>query len=135
MEYTLFAKFEDGRCEELNQPKFVGEGIKTREEAIEAAQDAADFIGRENLDRIEILRNGERCAWINGGDTPRFSVLFGYNGDEWPKFDGNSLDEAIKWWGVDWSDNKRAWHCFIRDNSINDGEVVGDYWREGKNGE
>lgn len=68
MEYTLLAKFEDGRCEELNQPEFIGEGLKTRDEAIEAARDAADYIGRESLERIEILRDGEVvgdywCLW------------------------------------------------------------------------
>lgn len=54
MKFELIAQMLDGRREELNQPEFVGEGLETLAEAIEAASGALEYINANAL-RVEFI--------------------------------------------------------------------------------
>jgi hypothetical protein len=43
MNYAMTAQLNNGSREELNQPEFVGEGIHTIADAIDAAKDAIEY--------------------------------------------------------------------------------------------
>ena len=64
----------------------------------------------------------------------RYEVLFGYEvgGDEWLKFESDSLDEAVKFWEgyIKRTNPELSWHLYIRDNET--GDVLDPYWTEGE---
>ena len=49
MKFELIAQMLDGAREELSQPEFIGEGIETLSDAIDAAKDALEYINGEQL--------------------------------------------------------------------------------------
>lgn len=50
MKFELIANLGNGGREELNAPEFIGDGIGTLAEAVEAAKDALDYTGAEEID-------------------------------------------------------------------------------------
>lgn len=49
MKFELIAQILDGARETLDQPEFIGEGIETLSDAIDAAKDALEYINSEQL--------------------------------------------------------------------------------------
>ena len=49
MKFELIAQMLDGARETLDQPEFIGEGIETLSDAIDAAKDALEYINSEQL--------------------------------------------------------------------------------------
>lgn len=49
MKFELIAQMIDGAREELSQPEFVGDGLETLAEAIEAAKDALEYINADGI--------------------------------------------------------------------------------------
>ena len=49
MKFELIAQMIDGARETLDQPEFIGEGIETLSDAVDAAKDALEYINGESL--------------------------------------------------------------------------------------
>ena len=57
MNYTMTAQLNNGAREELNQFEFVGEGIHTIADAIDAATDAIEYTGGK-IEYVDLYLDG-----------------------------------------------------------------------------
>lgn len=63
MEFTLTAVKYDGNLEELTQPEFVGDGLKSLEYAIEAAKDAFEY--SDEIKEVNVFADGVYVGYVN----------------------------------------------------------------------
>lgn len=55
--YTMTAQLNNGNREELDQPEFVGEGIHTHADAIDAAKDTIEY-AEGSIEYVDLYLNG-----------------------------------------------------------------------------
>lgn len=67
MEFTLTAVKYDGNLEELTQPEFVGDGLKSLEDAIEAAKDAFEYAFEysDGIKEVNVFADGVYVGYVN----------------------------------------------------------------------
>lgn len=65
-QYSLTVTMVDLHREELSQPEFVGEGLFTLEDAINAAREAMDYIGG-GVWLVDIYHGGKHVGYVQDG--------------------------------------------------------------------
>lgn len=65
--YSMTMEFIGGRREELSRPEFVGEGLRTIEEAIDAANDAVEYVGVGSVRFVDIYRDDVYVGYVQDG--------------------------------------------------------------------
>lgn len=64
--YELTMELIGGTREELSQPEFIGEGLHTIDDAIEAANDAVEYVGG-GVRLVDIYRDGVNVGYVQDG--------------------------------------------------------------------
>ena len=68
-EYSMCAVLNDGNIIGLDQPEFVGDGIKTLDDAIKAARDAMEY--NSKIVEVRVYCNG-KCVFAYDAYGLRF---------------------------------------------------------------
>jgi hypothetical protein len=64
--YEMTMELIGGRREELSQPEFIGEGLHTIDEAIDAANDAVEYVGG-GVSFVGIYRDDVYVGYVQDG--------------------------------------------------------------------
>ena len=85
--FRLYAYMKGGVSIPLDQPEYIGDGLSSLDEAIEAAIEALDFIG-DGVDYINVydgdtyLGYAQDGKWSPAPEVEKWEVQFGYEDDD-----------------------------------------------------